>query len=336
MRYCAEPAAPAAACLAACCRPLAWTPRAPARRARIAPRAQLGPRSGSASSVATAQAPQADERAAKAGGAGPRVVDVHCHFFSEDLKAAWRQGGGNLPGNIASWTPARLLEEMDRSGVAQSVLSLASAPLHWFHAPQDWRGLVRSVNEYGAQLVRDHKGRHAQFAFITCRDVEGSLREIEYAFDTLRVSGVEMATSFGDMWPGDPAFAPVFEELNRRRALVYFHPARAVLLRGARGRRPSLVDRISVRHHARDRQPARQRRVPEIPGHHLRLLPRRRRPADAGAAHRGAVAPFKGARRHRARRRCDERVRQAVLSKLRTRRRPPRSPRCAPSRARTG
>ncbi len=243
MRYCAEPAAPAAACLAACCRPLAWTPRAPARRARIAPRAQLGPGSGSASSVATAQAPQADERAAKAGGAGPRVVDVHCHFFSEDLKAAWRQGGGNLPGNIASWTPARLLEEMDRSGVAQSVLSLASAPLHWFHAPQDWRGLVRSVNEYGAQLVRDHKGRHAQFAFITCRDVEGSLREIEYAFDTLRVSGVEMATSFGDMWPGDPAFAPVFEELNRRRALVYFHPLAPFCCEGlVAGAHPSWIE----------------------------------------------------------------------------------------------
>ncbi|MDP2355766.1 MAG: amidohydrolase family protein, partial [Beijerinckiaceae bacterium] len=164
------------------------------------------------------------EARAKAGGGASRVVDVHCHFFSDDLKAAWRQGGGHLPGNIANWTPAQLLEEMDRSGVAQSVLSLASAPLHWFKAPHEWRGLVRSVNDFGAQLVRDHKGRHAQFGFITCRDVEGSLREIEYAFDTLGVSGIEMATSFGDMWPGDPAFAPVFEELNRRKALVYFHP----------------------------------------------------------------------------------------------------------------
>jgi predicted TIM-barrel fold metal-dependent hydrolase len=169
-------------------------------------------------------APAADEKPLAAGGSGGRVVDVHCHFFSPELKANWRPGGDAPPPNIANWTPERLIEEMDRSGVAQSVLSLASAPLHWLAAPQEMRGLVRSANEYGAQLVADHKNRHAQFAFIMCCDVEGSLREIEYAFDTLGVSGIEIATSFGDKWPGDPAFAPVFEELNRRKALVYFHP----------------------------------------------------------------------------------------------------------------
>ena len=218
-----------AVCRAGCCQPLTLRPSAAksqnARRS-IAPRAQAGGASAPSASVGAASSPQTDERArqAKAGGGASRVVDVHCHFFSDDLKASWRKGGGHLPGNIANWTPAKMLEDMDRSGVAQSVLSLASAPLHWFHAPHEWRGLVRSVNDFGAQLVRDHKGRHAQFGFITCRDVEGSLREIEYAFDTLGVSGIEMATSFGDLWPGDLAFAPVFEELNRRKALVYFHP----------------------------------------------------------------------------------------------------------------
>jgi predicted TIM-barrel fold metal-dependent hydrolase len=224
MPYRSQPAL-SGLCLAACCRPLTLD-RAPAdRRRRIAPRAQSSGVSAPSITVGASGSQQADERAGKPGAGGAsRVVDVHCHFFSDDLKAAWRSGGGHLPGNIANWTPAKLLEEMDRSGVAQSVLSLASAPLHWFHAPQDWRGLVRSVNEYGAQLRADHRGRFAQFGFITCRDVEGSLREIEYAFDTLGVSGIEMATSFGDKWPGEAEFEPVFEELNRRKALVYFHP----------------------------------------------------------------------------------------------------------------
>lgn len=217
-------AATSSACNASCCRPLLWTPSSPRQRRRIAPRAQLGAGGAKIMSAGAGGEAAAQERPQRAGGGASRVVDVHCHFFSDELKAAWRQGGGHLPGNIANWTPAKLLEEMDRSGVAQSVLSLASAPLHWFHAPQDWRGLVRSVNEYGAQLAADHRGRFVQFGFVTCRDVEGSLREIEYAFDTLRVSGIEMATSFGDKWPGDPEFAPVFEELNRRKALVYFHP----------------------------------------------------------------------------------------------------------------
>src|SRR5205814_3539132 len=30
--------------------------------------------------------------------------------------------------------------------------------------------------------------------------------------------------NYGDKWPGDAAYRPIFEELNRRKALVYFHP----------------------------------------------------------------------------------------------------------------
>jgi predicted TIM-barrel fold metal-dependent hydrolase len=241
MRFAASPASHGASCKAGCCAPLILRSRPDARR-RLAPRAQLGGARATLMTPGGTLSPAPDPML-KAKGGAPRVVDVHCHFFSEDLKRAWRQGGGHLPGNIANWTPAQLLEEMDRSGVAQSVLSLASAPLHWFHAAHEWRGLVRSVNEYGAQLVADHRGRHAQFGFITCRDVEGSLREIEYCFDTLRVSGIEMATSFGDKWPGDPEFAPVFEELNRRKALVYFHPLAPFCCEGlVPGSHPSWIE----------------------------------------------------------------------------------------------
>jgi predicted TIM-barrel fold metal-dependent hydrolase len=55
-------------------------------------------------------------------------------------------------------------------------------------------------------------------------DVEASLKEIAYAFDTLHADGVGIPTSFGNVWPGDARFDPFWAELNRRKAIVVMHP----------------------------------------------------------------------------------------------------------------
>jgi predicted TIM-barrel fold metal-dependent hydrolase len=75
-----------------------------------------------------------------------------------------------------------------------------------------------------AKLARDHKGRFGVFATLPILDIDGSLTEIEYALDTLGAEGVNLMTNIGNRWLGDPHYWPVFEELNRRKALVYTHP----------------------------------------------------------------------------------------------------------------
>jgi predicted TIM-barrel fold metal-dependent hydrolase len=154
------------------------------------------------------------------------IVDVHHHIIPPQYVEAQRElmrKVGSDGANVLQWTPARSLDDMDKGGVRTAILSV-STPGPWNGKLDDSRRLARLLNDYAATLVRDHPGRFGFFATIPLPDTEGSLREIEYALDTLKADGIGLLTSYDGKWPGDPAFAPVYDELNRRKATVYSHP----------------------------------------------------------------------------------------------------------------
>lgn len=157
----------------------------------------------------------------------PHRIDTHHHivpprYLARERERIFSVAHVHAP-KLAAWTPSVSLEEMDRCGVATAIASISS-PGVWFGDARASRELSRECNEYAAQMARDHKGRFGVFAALPLPDTDGSLREIEYALDVLKADGVGLLTNYGDAWPGDPRFAPVFDELNRRKAVVYFHP----------------------------------------------------------------------------------------------------------------
>jgi predicted TIM-barrel fold metal-dependent hydrolase len=151
----------------------------------------------------------------------PFRIDVHHHLVPPgylDAVGAQRQGGGGV-----KWSPAMSIEDMDKSGIAVSVISLIQPAASSADAALA-RRLARESNEYAVRIARDHPGRFGSFATLPLLDADGTLKEIEYALDTLKADGVGLMTSYQNKYLGDEAFAPVWAELNRRRAVVYTHP----------------------------------------------------------------------------------------------------------------
>ena len=158
-------------------------------------------------------------------GGKPNHIDVHHHFYPPEFSQAVNDFTGHKLPMVERWTPDASLEEMDTNGVSTAILSLWSIPGVWMGSDvAGMRRWARLVNDYAADMRRDHPGRFGLFSALPMPDVEGSLIEIEYALDVLKADGVGLMTNYGDTWPGDPIYRPVFEELNRRKAVVYFHP----------------------------------------------------------------------------------------------------------------
>lgn len=149
-------------------------------------------------------------------------VDVHHHLLPPFYPDAVKPRKPN--GDIVGWTPEKSFADMEAAGVATAILSMPRTPSVYYGGNEASRALARRVNEYMAEMRRRYPGRFRFWAELPLPDVEGSITEAAYALDSLGADGVAVATSYENKWLGDAAFAPLWAELDRRKAIVFTHP----------------------------------------------------------------------------------------------------------------
>jgi 6-methylsalicylate decarboxylase len=161
-------------------------------------------------------------------GSGARRIDVHRHlsppFYQDAIRGKYTRP---FPPPLAGWTPERCLADMDAAGIETGVLSMPARPGMYFGDAAASRKFCRDCNEYMAGLKRTYPGRFGMFAALPLPDVEGSVAELAYALDVLKAEGIGVWTSYGEKYLGDPMFAPLWAELDRRNGIAFTHPTDA-------------------------------------------------------------------------------------------------------------
>ena len=153
------------------------------------------------------------------------IIDVHQHIVPEVFRSLLAGVGitGGAGEELAEWDEQRTLAAMDEYGIRTSVVSYVLSGIE-IKDSDFFRKLCRACNENTAELIAKYPGRFGGFALIPLPDVDGTLEEIAYALDALKLDGVGMHSNMGGIYPGDTRFDPVFKELDRRKAVVHLHP----------------------------------------------------------------------------------------------------------------
>jgi 6-methylsalicylate decarboxylase len=163
------------------------------------------------------------------------IVDIHAHYFPKSYTdLLLRIGGRSLPEAARSLTarPMRRddssgittrLQQMDEAEVQMQVLSPAASP-PYAEKEADAVAAAQLLNDSYADLASQFPDRFAAFVSLPLPHIDASLREIERGLDELDMLGVAMTCSCFDRSTAEAEFEPLYEELNRRGAVLNYHP----------------------------------------------------------------------------------------------------------------
>src|SRR2546426_993586 len=163
------------------------------------------------------------------------IVDIHAHYFPKEYNdLLLRIGGRSLPEAARPITarpmrqddstgiPTRL-QQMEEAEVQLQVLSPAASP-PYVEKEADAVAAARLINDSYADLARKYPGRFNAVVSLPLPHIDASLREMERGLDQLGMLGVSMTCSCFDRSTAEAEFEPLYAEMNRRGAVLNYHP----------------------------------------------------------------------------------------------------------------
>ncbi|KAH8203890.1 hypothetical protein TruAng_001954 [Truncatella angustata] len=157
------------------------------------------------------------------------MIDVHHHFLPPAYAHAWQESG-QIPSGLVlpSWSVDEDLSFLDRQGIRTAILSLSAPGVSIAGSPERAKNLARDCNNYAAEIHRTHPDRFGFFATLPLENMNDCFEELLYALDELGADGVTLFTSYAGLYLGHEYFKPLWEELNRRAAVVFIHPVSVI------------------------------------------------------------------------------------------------------------
>lgn len=164
-------------------------------------------------------------------------IDIHGHFTVPKSDEALQEqlqlfhSVNFMVSEPWNWSPESVLPYLDSADVTMLMLSYLPRTL----------GALKSANDYGASIVRQHPSRFGLLLALPTDDATACLDEIKRG-DTFDIpnDGYALLTVYNNVMLSDDSLEPVFKELDARGAVCHVHPD--ANKNGTDGRPSPLID----------------------------------------------------------------------------------------------
>lgn len=163
------------------------------------------------------------------------VIDIHAHYhpraYNRAVSSFAENGGRPNDGGMGTHPDTddevhlqTRMAQMAEAGVTMQVLSPAARRAPYSHDRAAAIEAARLVNDASAALVQRYPERFKSFVSVPLPHVDAAVEELRRGMDELGMIGLNLHISALGRSVAEDEFLPLYEELDRRRGILFFHP----------------------------------------------------------------------------------------------------------------